>query len=149
MFKTPIALLWCRQKNLNLTKKLHVITSFQNRVNLTEAEVKLETMAEFKTMVASLRKEGVQVVEFDYPELGVETPDAVFPNNWFSTCGDGSLFTFPMACENRQHEVKPHALIEALEASGRIVNHSESMESYVAQGSLFREHWCDGYRSYQ
>jgi hypothetical protein len=108
---------------------------FQNRVNLTEGEVKLETMAEFKTMVASLRKEGVQVVEFDYPELGVETPDAVFPNNWFSTCGDGSLFTFPMACENRQHEVKPHALIEALEASGRIVNHSESMESYVAQGS--------------
>lgn len=51
---------------------------FQNRVNLTEAEVKLETMAEFKAMVASLRKEGVQVVEFDYPELGVETPDAVF-----------------------------------------------------------------------
>ena len=39
---------------------------FQHRVNLTEAEVKLETMAEFKAMVASLRKEGVQVVEFDY-----------------------------------------------------------------------------------
>ncbi|MCW1891309.1 arginine deiminase-related protein [Vibrio chagasii] len=70
--------------------------SFLNRVNLTEAEVKLETMAEFKAMVASLRKEGVQVVEFDYPELGVETPDAVSPNNWFSTCSDGSLFTFPM-----------------------------------------------------
>ena len=68
---------------------------FQHRVNLTEPEIKLETMAEFKAMVASLRKEGVQVVEFDYPELGVETPDAVFPNNWFSTCGDGSLFTFP------------------------------------------------------
>ncbi|WP_135442204.1 arginine deiminase-related protein [Vibrio tasmaniensis] len=108
---------------------------FQHRVDLTEAEVKLETMAEFKAMVVSLRKEGVQVVEFDYPELGVETPDAVFPNNWFSTCSDGSLFTFPMACENRQNEVKPNALIEALEASGRIVNHSESMESYVAQGS--------------
>ena len=104
---------------------------FQQRVNLTQEEVKSQTLAEFKAMVKVLRKEGVQVVEFDYPELGVETPDAVFPNNWFSTVSDGSLYTFPMACENRQHEVKPNALIEALEASGRIVNHVDTLESYL------------------
>jgi len=108
---------------------------FQHQVNLSEAEVKLQTMAEFKSMVALLRKEGVQVVEFDYPESAVETPDAVFPNNWFSSCTDGSLYTFPMACENRQQEVKPDALVSALEESGRIVNQVESLESYLKEGA--------------
>ena len=108
---------------------------FQNQVNLSEAEVKQQTMDEFKTMVMLLRKEGVQVVEFDYPESDVETPDAVFPNNWFSSCSDGSLYTFPMACENRQQEVKPDALVTALEESGRIVNQVESLESYLKEGA--------------
>ncbi|WP_299691577.1 arginine deiminase-related protein [uncultured Vibrio sp.] len=108
---------------------------FQTRVNLTQAEMQRSAMAEFKAMASELRKQGVQVIEFDYPELGVETPDAVFPNNWFSTSRDGRLFTFPMACKNRQHEVKPSALIEALEAAGRIIHHTESLESYIAQGA--------------
>ncbi|MDN3616247.1 arginine deiminase-related protein [Vibrio gallaecicus] len=108
---------------------------FQHQVNLSEAEVKQQTMDEFKTMVMLLRKEGVQVVEFDYPESDVETPDAVFPNNWFSSCSDGSLYTFPMACENRQQEVKPDALVTALEESGRIVNQVESLESYLKEGA--------------
>ncbi|MGF1755880.1 arginine deiminase-related protein [Vibrio makurazakiensis] len=108
---------------------------FQNQVNLSQEQVKKQTMVEFKTMVASLRKEGVQVIEFDYPETDVSTPDAVFPNNWFSTCADGSFYTFPMACENRQHEVKPDALISVLEESGRVVSRTESLESYLKQGA--------------
>jgi len=108
---------------------------FQNQVSLTQEQVKEQTMSEFKAMVKALRKEGVQVVEFDYPESDVSTPDAVFPNNWFSTCADGSFYTFPMACENRQHEVKPEALITALEESGRIVEQTASLENYLSQGS--------------
>ncbi|MCV5755358.1 arginine deiminase-related protein, partial [Escherichia coli] len=68
---------------------------------MSQKEVSQKTMAEFSAMVATLRQEGVQVVEFDYPVSDVATPDAVFPNNWFSTTPDGTLYTFPMACENR------------------------------------------------
>ncbi|MGY3572420.1 arginine deiminase-related protein [Vibrio paucivorans] len=108
---------------------------FQHQVDLTTQQIREKTMVEFKAMVASLRREGVQVVEFDYPLSDVETPDAVFPNNWFSTTIDGSLYTFPMACENRQHEVRPDALIEALTASGLHVTHQDSLEDYLSDNA--------------
>lgn len=122
-------------KEFRFNEETALDNEFQHQVSLSEAEVKQQTMAEFKSMVSSLRKEGVQVVEFDYPESDVETPDAVFPNNWFSSCSDGSLYTFPMACENRQQEVKPDALVTALEESGRIVNQVDSLESYLKEGA--------------
>lgn len=63
--------------------------------------------AEFNAMVNGLRQAGVDVVIFDYPLDQGETPDAVFPNNWFSTTEAGELFLFPMACANRRLEVRP------------------------------------------
>ncbi len=104
---------------------------FQHKVNDTTEHIRELAMQEFNTMVDQLRHAGVQVVVFDYPLGDVETPDAVFPNNWFSTTVDGELFTFPMACTNRQHEVKPEALCSALEAAGREVASVDSMLSYL------------------
>ncbi len=70
------------------------------------------------------------MVVFDYPLGEVATPDAVFPNNWFSTTSDGALFTFPMACTNRQHEVRPSELIKQLSAAGRSVAQVDSLVDY-------------------
>ena len=88
-------------------------------------------MAEFVAMVETLRNEGVQVVEFDYPQSDIATPDAVFPNNWFSTTPEGTLYTFPMACKNRQHEVRPDALVAALAHAGREVHQQDSLTEYL------------------
>lgn len=44
------------------------------------------------------------------------TPDAVFPNNWFSTHDDGTLVLYPMFAENRRMERK-HAALEAIRAN--------------------------------
>lgn len=104
---------------------------FQHKVNDTTEHIRELAMQEFNTMVDQLRHAGVQVVVFDYPLGDVETPDAVFPNNWFSTTVEGELFTFPMACTNRQHEVKPAALCSALETAGREVASVDSMLSYL------------------
>ncbi len=104
---------------------------FQHQVSLTQEEVSRNTMAEFSAMVETLRKEGVQVVEFDYPQSDTATPDAVFPNNWFSTTPEGTLYTFPMACENRQHEVRPDALVAALAQAGREVYQQDSLTEYL------------------
>ncbi|CAH0537787.1 citrulline utilization hydrolase CtlX [Vibrio marisflavi] len=104
---------------------------FQHQLDLTNDQVTKQAMSEFDAMVERLRSEGVQVVEFDYPLSGTETPDAVFPNNWFSTTPDGSLYTFPMACRNRQCEVRPEALIKQLQESGRAVNKQVSLEHLV------------------
>lgn len=104
---------------------------FQHQVTESTSQVRLAAMEEFKAMVASLRQAGVQVVEFDYPLGEVETPDAVFPNNWFSTTAKGELFTFPMACKNRQQEVKVDALAEALQQAGRTITHQDSLTDYL------------------
>ncbi|MGR5238263.1 arginine deiminase-related protein [Vibrio alfacsensis] len=104
---------------------------FQHQVSLSPEEVSRNVMAEFSAMVATLRQEGVQVVEFDYPKSDVATPDAVFPNNWFSTTPEGTLYTFPMACENRQQEVRPQALVAALAQAGREVHQQDSLTGYV------------------
>lgn len=104
---------------------------FQHKVELSEQLVRDNAMAEFKSMVVSLREEGVQVVEFDYPVSEKETPDAVFPNNWFSTTPTGALFVFPMACQNRQLEVRPEALVKALSNSGRKVTSNSSLVSFA------------------
>ncbi|MCL9781710.1 arginine deiminase-related protein [Vibrio sp. S4M6] len=109
---------------------------FQQQLNLSNEQVLEKTMAEFANMVAQLRAEGVQVVEFDYPLSDVETPDAVFPNNWFSTTHDGAFYTFPMACKNRQVEVRPDALIEALKQAGREVNKQVALEQFADKNTF-------------
>ncbi|ENU5814247.1 arginine deiminase-related protein [Vibrio fluvialis] len=106
---------------------------FQHQIALSDEQVRAQAMQEYTDMVANLRREGVQVVEFDYPLSDVETPDAVFPNNWFSTTADGGFFTFPMACANRQQEVRPQALIAALQQAGRQVYLRDSLVEYQEQ----------------
>ncbi|MGF1695804.1 arginine deiminase-related protein [Vibrio lamellibrachiae] len=106
---------------------------FQHRPDLTPEQVHQQTMNEYRTMVAGLRGEGVQVIDFDYSISDTATPDAVFPNNWFSTTSSGELFTFPMACENRRHEVRVNELISALNDAGRNVGHVDTLESYTDQ----------------
>jgi len=44
-----------------------------------------------------------------------DTPDACFPNNWFSThtdleCGESSLVLYPMKVPNRRKERRPDFL---------------------------------------
>ncbi|EMC0409430.1 amidinotransferase [Vibrio fluvialis] len=106
---------------------------FQHQIALSDEQVRAQAMQEYTDMVANLRREGVQVVEFDYPLSDVETPDAVFPNNWFSTTADGGFFTFPMAYANRQQEVRPQALIAALQQAGRQVRLRDSLVEYQEQ----------------
>lgn len=106
---------------------------FQHQIALSDEQVRAQAMQEYTDMVANLRREGVQVLEFDYPLSDVETPDAVFPNNWFSTTADGGFFTFPMACANRQQEVRPQALIAALQQAGRQVRLRDSLVEYQEQ----------------
>lgn len=104
---------------------------FQHKVELSERQVRDNAMVEFYAMVSGLREEGIQVVEFNYPLSDKKTPDAVFPNNWFSTTCSGELFVFPMACENRQLEVRPEALVSALADSGRKVTSHLSLVSFA------------------
>lgn len=94
---------------------------FQHTTSLSDAQVRKQALEEFNAMVASLRSNGVEVIEMNYPESDVETPDAVFPNNWFSTTSEGDLFFFPMACPNRRNEVRSELIQSYFQQSGKQV----------------------------
>ncbi|ENM5852776.1 amidinotransferase [Vibrio mimicus] len=107
--------------------------AFQNPLALSGETILQRAMAEFNAMVSGLRQAGVEVIVFDYPLANSETPDAVFPNNWFSTTEAGELFLFPMACANRRLEVRPQALVERLQQHGFAVIKQHSLLAFTDQ----------------
>lgn len=76
---------------------------FQRPAANAGASVTLAAQREFDGYVAALQHAGVRVQVFRQP-AGLDTPDAVFPNNWFSTHTDGTLVLYPMAAANRRLE---------------------------------------------
>lgn len=67
---------------------------------------------EFNNAVSELRKCGINVHVFD--DTSTETPDSVFPNNWFSTHPNGQVVVYPMYAPNRRKE-RRQDVIEMLE----------------------------------
>jgi len=85
--------------------------AFQNQLTLDASTINEQAHAEFNHVVDTLRGNGITVLLLESPS--VYTPDAVFPNNWFSTHTLGSercLFVYPMLCENRNNEVQLESL---------------------------------------
>ncbi len=84
----------------------------------TGGNVADDARAEFDNVVNTLTKEGITVHAFD--DFGEnETPDSVFPNNWFSTHAGGHVAIYPMYSKNRRRE-RRHDIIEMLKSKYRV-----------------------------
>ena len=66
-------------------------------------EIVQRAQDEFDGLAAVLEAAGVEVIVFDEAEPH-NTPDALFPNNWISTHGDGAIGLYPMFAPNRRAE---------------------------------------------
>ena len=74
--------------------------------------------AEVTAAAAQLEAAGVRVHLFD--DLGERnTPDSVFPNNWFSTHAGGHVAIYPMVADNRRRERRSD-VIELLKTEYRV-----------------------------
>lgn len=83
--------------------------AFQVEVDLSSEEIQANALREFDLMVEELRENGIEVLVFEDSE-NPYTPDAVFPNNWFSTHRDGTLCLYPMEAEARRFERNPQII---------------------------------------
>ena len=93
--------------------------AFQQAVAAGELPaVSAKALEEFDRAVEVLRAAGVTVDVFD-DTATPEKPDAVFPNNWFSTHHDGRVALYPMHSATRRQE-RRHDVIESLRAHYRI-----------------------------
>jgi len=80
-------------------------------------ELKARALYEVNQVIKTLQHEGVTVHAFD--DKGTETPDSVFPNNWFSTHPGGHVAVYPMFPLNRRKE-RRQDVIEMLKTDYRV-----------------------------
>lgn len=71
--------------------------------SLTPEEIASKARDEFDALVKLLDSNGIHVDVIEDTDMPVK-PDAVFPNNWFSTHGDGVIMTYPMHSVLRRAE---------------------------------------------
>jgi hypothetical protein len=79
-------------------------------------EIERRARIEFDLLAGRLRDTGVEVlVVEDHEDL--QTPDAVFPNNWVSFHHDGTVVLYPMMAPSRRPE-RRRDIIEKLQNAG-------------------------------
>ncbi len=86
--------------------------------NRTIRQTAEDAYREVSDAALQLEKHGVRVHIFeDHGEK--ETPDSVFPNNWFSTHPGGHIAVFPMYSPSRRRE-RRYDILEMLKAEYRV-----------------------------
>lgn len=92
--------------------------AFQKTSVESSQEISLQARVEFDEAVERLKDKGIKVHVFD--DFGEkDTPDSVFPNNWFSTHSGGHIALYPMFSPNRRRERRSD-IIEMLKAEYRV-----------------------------
>jgi hypothetical protein len=122
--------------------------SFMFQRETTEAsrkEIERRARMEFDILAGRLRSAGVDVIIIEDKE-DLNTPDAVFPNNWVSFHHDGTVVLYPMLAPSRRPE-RRRDIIEKLEASGfrtsRVIDltHHENQGRFLeGTGSVVFDH---------
>ncbi|MFI4897821.1 MAG: citrulline utilization hydrolase CtlX [Phycisphaerales bacterium JB059] len=91
--------------------------AFQSQAVGDPEQIRADAVREFDALVGAIRAAGVKVVVIDDTPIPAK-PDAVYPNNWFTTHSDGRAILYPMLGASRRLERRP----EALEAAARQAN---------------------------
>jgi hypothetical protein len=122
--------------------------SFLFQREITDAnrkEIERRARVEFDLLAGRLREAGVEVIIVEDKE-DLNTPDAVFPNNWVSFHHDGTVVLYPMFAPSRRPE-RRRDIIEKLENGGfrvsRVLDltHHENQERFLeGTGSVVFDH---------
>ena len=113
--QAPAAVAMVRPHHFHPNPETAADNAFQRPA--TAASVAAQAHAEVTEAAARLEAAGVRVHLFDSHDPA--TPDAVFPNNWFSTHAGGHVALYPMYAANRRRERRGD-IIEMLKAQYRV-----------------------------
>tara|TARA_B100000524_G_scaffold5523_1_gene3677 strand:- start:10593 stop:11540 length:948 start_codon:yes stop_codon:yes gene_type:complete len=108
--QTTSTLLMVKPHGFDYNKQTAEDNHFQKGgTGLSSAEIKRAALNEFEAFVKKISAKGIEVIVYD--DLATKaTPDAVFPNNWFSTHKDGTVYLYPMFANNRRKERRQEVL---------------------------------------
>ena len=122
--RTADTILMVRPRDFGYNEETGLDNEFQNRPedgqqNLEPGRINEQANQQFAAMVKGLRKNGITVLVLEPPvNADISTPDAIFPNNWFSTEHDGTLLTYPMMARNRKAERRLEDVEKLLNENG-------------------------------
>lgn len=132
-----------RPAGFSFNRETEASNSFQ-KIKSGLASVRETALREFDAFVELLKSSGIEVMVWQEASQP-EKPDAIFPNNWFSTHADGRLVLYPMFAPNRRLERDPH-LINALKSEFEIqelldLSSCEEKATYLeGTGSIVFDH---------
>lgn len=109
--------------------------SFQNKPADVPETLRKRALNEFNAMTQKLSDLGVDLLILRN-DNEIDTPDAVFPNNWFATYDDGTVILFPMLSENRRLERSRETLEEVFDSSDLAVSKYVDYSEYENQGLI-------------
>jgi len=96
-----------RPVNFGYNAETAVNNAFQ--VKGEEGDAQSKALREFDRFVEVLTQNGVDVTVAE-DTIDPHTPDSIFPNNWISFHGDGTVLLYPMYAMSRRAERKQHVL---------------------------------------
>jgi hypothetical protein len=95
-----------RPVNFSFNAETAVNNAFQSAAT---DDAQKKALEEFEGFAVLLKNNGVDVTIID-DTADPYTPDSIFPNNWVSFHGDGTVCLYPMYAQNRRLERKPEVL---------------------------------------
>ena len=97
--QAPKSVVMIRPHHFRSNPETALDNAFQH---LGDADISAAALAEFDGVVSGLQARGVTVHSFE--DDSTDTPDSVFPNNWFSTHAGGHVAVYPMYAASRRRE---------------------------------------------
>ena len=118
LIQAPSAVVMIRPYHFHPNPETASDNAFQKADIVPDNSVALTARKEFNQAVATLESFGIRVHVFD--DFGErETPDSVFPNNWFSTHPGGHIALYSMYSPSRRRE-RRQDVIEMLKCEYRV-----------------------------
>lgn len=133
-----------RPANFNYNHETAESNSFQCQTQIASADVNQKAIDEFNSLITKLKSKGISVNTFDDTAKPIK-PDAVFPNNWISLHGDGTVVLYPMQAPNRRLE-RREDIIESIKKKFKVTGvidlsgHENENRFLEGTGSIVFDH---------
>ena len=112
-------ILMVRPLHFRANEQTAVNNFFQEELKQEHGELVRKAQQEFDAFVNVLEETGVQVIVVEDRQES-DTPDSVFPNNWVSFHGSGTVVLYPMFAANRRKE-RREDILDILEENGYLI----------------------------
>jgi len=115
--QAPSAVVMIRPHHFCPNEETRQDNKFQTDESFDQQKIKFKAYQQVTVAIKLLEAEGISVHVFE--DKTNETPDSVFPNNWFSTHTGGQVAIYPMYAKNRRKERRSD-IIDLLKAQYRV-----------------------------